>query len=448
MSGVCVVGLGKIGLPLAVQIASKGHQVTGADINPDVVALVTEAEPPFPGEAGLEERLAEVVAEGLLTVTTDTTAAVSSAHTVVVVVPLIVDRMAQPDFGALDAATAAIAVGLRPGSLVSYETTLPVSSTRRRFGPALAAGAGLTLGRDLFVCHSPERVYSGRIFCDLRRYPKLVGGLERESGRRAVRFYEAVLDFDERSDLPRANGVWDLGSAEAAELAKLVETTYRDVNIGLANEFAAYAETIGVDAYEVIAAANSQPFSHVHRPGVAVGGHCIPVYPHFYLAGDPKASIPAAARAVNDSVPARVVDRLAGHLGGLDGLRVVVLGAAYRGGVKETAFSGVFPLVDALAQRGAVPVVHDPLYSDAELSAQGLAAHHLGEPCDAAILQADHDVYRALGPAQLPGIRVLVDGRAFTEPALWNGVDRLVLGRGRVRAGVPVEGRHPRRRAS
>lgn len=426
---VCVVGLGKIGLPLAVQIASKGHPVTGADIQPDVVALVGgKAEPPFPGEAGLAERLREVVEAGLLTATTDTTAAVASARTVVVVVPLVVDDRARPDFRALDAATEAIGAGLWPGTLVSYETTLPVSATRNRLGPALAARSGLTLGTDLLVCHSPERVYSGRVFADLRRYPKLVGGLDAQSARRAVDFYRSVLDFDPRPDLERGNGVWDLGSAESAELAKLVETTYRDVNIGLANEFALHAERIGVDVHQVIAAANSQPFSHVHAPGVAVGGHCIPVYPRFYLAGDPGAALPAAARAVNEAMPARVVERLDRHLP-VDGRRVVVLGAAYRGGVRETAFSGVFPLVEALAARGAVAQVHDPLYDDAELSALGLRPYTLGEPCDAAILQADHEDYAALGPRDLPGIRVLLDGRGVTSPERWAGIVHLVLGR-------------------
>ena len=131
--------------------------------------------------------------------------------------------------------------------------------------------------------HSPERVFSGRIFEDLRKYPKLIGGLDDPSSKRVAEFYEAVLDFDDRPDLARGNGVWDLGSVEAAELAKLAETTYRDVNIGLANTFAMYADSIGVDIFAVIEASNSQPFSHIHQPGIAVGGHCIPVYPRFYL---------------------------------------------------------------------------------------------------------------------------------------------------------------------
>ena len=414
----CVVGLGKIGLPLAAQIASKGHAVVGADIDVNVVRLVARGRAPFPGEPGVEERLRAAAGSGLLTATTDTVAAVAGAEAVVVVVPLIVDAGGRPDFGALDAATAAVGSGLRPGTLVSVETTMPVGTTRTRLAPALAAASGLTVGEDLFVCHSPERVSSGGVLADLRRYPKLIGATDAASAAHAVAFYESVLDAE----------VWDLGSAEAAELAKLAETTYRDLNIGLANELARFADRIGVDIRAVIAAANSQPYSHIHTPGIAVGGHCIPVYPRFYLAGDPGARLPAAARLVNEAMPAYAVDRLAVHLGGLVGLRVAVLGAAYRGGVKETAFSGVFPVVDAVTRHGGRPAVHDPLYADDELRALGLAPFHLGDPADAAIVQADHAEYRALRPDDLPGVRALLDGRGITDPARWRHVPRLLIG--------------------
>lgn len=426
---VCVVALGKIGLPLAVQIASAGHRVRGVDINQRTVDLVNDGREPFPGEAELDTRLAEVVTSGALTATTDGTDAVAASEVVVIVVPLVVDEASQPDFTAMDAATRTVAAGLQPGTLVAYETTLPVHTTRQRFAPMLEEGSGLTVGEDLFLCHSPERVYSGRIFADLRRYPKLVGGTDPASTERAMAFYEQVLDFDDRPELPRPNGVWDLGSAEAAELAKLVETTYRDVNIALANEFAVFADRIGIDVHRVIEASNSQPFSHVHIPGIAVGGHCIPVYPRFYLSTHQDARLPAAARAVNEGMPRYAVDLLAQELGELEGLTVAVLGAAYRGGVKEVAFSGVFGVVEALRARGAKPRVHDPLFEDDELAAMGFEPHHLGEPADAVVLQADHAEYRTLAPGQVPDVRVLVDGRAHVDPAAWGDtVPRVVIG--------------------
>lgn len=425
---VTVVGLGKIGLPLAVQIAGKGVRVRGADVSPAVVDLVSGGRAPFPGEPGLAERLSAVVQAGLLTATTETTAAVAESEVVVVVVPLVTDAAGQPDYSAVDAATACVAAGLRAGSLVSYETTLPVHTTRQRLGPALAAGSRLRPGLDFRLCHSPERVSSGTIFADLRRYPKLVGGIDARSGECAARFYESVLDFDERPDLPRPNGVWDLGSAEAAELTKLAETTYRDVNIALANEFACFADAAGIDIYQVIAAANSQPFSHLHRPGISVGGHCIPVYPRLYLAGDPGARLPAVAREINDARPAQAVRMLADLTGGLAGLRVAVLGAAYRSGVKETAFSGVFAIVRELAMRGAVPVVHDPLYTESELRGLGLGPYRISESCDAVIVHTDHPEYNVLAPADLPGVRALVDGRGITDPGRWGAIPRRVIG--------------------
>jgi nucleotide sugar dehydrogenase len=433
---VAIVGLGKIGLPLAVQLADRYH-VVGADIDPGVVASVRDSRPPFPAEHDLDRRLAEVVAAGRLDATTDTTAAVAASEVVVVVVPLYTGPTGAPEFSAIDAATAAIGAGLRKGTLVSYETTVPVGSTRDRFGRDLAEASGLTPGDGFSLVFSPERVSSGRVFADLARYPKLVGGIDERSARWAVRFYADGLTFDPRPDLPRPNGVWDLGSAEAAEFAKLAETTYRDVNIGLANQFARYADQLGVDFSAIVEACNSQPFSHLHRPGIAVGGHCIPVYPWFYLDGDPDATIVLAARTVNEAMPGYCIELLAEAYGDLTGAVVVVLGASYRGGVKETAFSGVFPTVAALRARGARPLVHDPLYRDDELESLGLVPYRFGRDgtVDAAVVQADHAEYQALTDADLPGVRVVLDGRDILDPARWPHCQVVTVGRGGAKPG-------------
>jgi len=414
---VVVVALGKIGLPLAAYVARAGHEVVGCDVDARVCELVNAARAPFPGEAALDEALAEVVGDGRLRAQTDTAAAVGEgADLVIAVPPLVVDADARPDWRILDSVLADIARGLRAaadgggqrGTVVSVETTLPIGTTRTRVAPALAAGSGLHPEHDFFVAFSPERVYSGRIFADLGTYPKLVGGCSEEGEARAVELYRAFVE-------PAAE-VWPMGSAEAAELAKLAETTYRDLNIAFANELARHADRAGVDVMRVIDASNSQPFSHIHRPGVAVGGHCIPVYPHFYLHGDPAARLPAVAREVNGAMPAYAVDLLEGALGGLDGARVLILGVAYRGGVKETAFSGAFPLRDELAARGATVVAVDPLYDERELGELGFERWD-GEPLDGAILQADHAQYRTLTPADLAGARAVVDGRDALDPA-------------------------------
>jgi len=427
---ITVVGLGKIGLPLAVQYATKGHNVFGADIDSDSVSQINQGLEPFPGESGLAERLQHVVSSGTLTATLDTSFAVSNSNTVVVAVPLFVNQSSEPEFNAMDLASRAIGRGLTKGTLVAYETTLPVGTTRNRLVPILEHESGLKAGKDFFVVFSPERVLTGRVFADLRKYPKLVGGIDPMSETKGVEFYEAVLEFDERSDLAEPNGVWALGSSEAAELAKLAETTYRDVNIGLANQFAMHAEHLGVDIHRVIEACNSQHFSHIHQPGVAVGGHCIPVYPHLYLNGDPSASIVSAARTTNKAMPRHLVDRVELELGTLENKQVVILGLAYRGGVKESAFSGTWDLVDAIVSRGGIPVVHDPLYSDDEIISLGLKPYRIGVYADAAILHTNHLEYKSLTVEDLPGVRLIADGRNFISEELKAKVKTYVLGKG------------------
>ena len=402
-----VVALGKIGLPLAVQLARSGHEVLGCDIDAEVVATVASGRAPFPGEEGLAQPLEEAVAAGRLRASTDTAAAVGAGPDLVLMVPpLVVDAHNLPDWGPLDAVCTAVGAGLQPGTTVALETTVPVGTTRQRVVPALERASGLTAGRDFHVVFSPERVSSGRVLRDLATYPKLVGGLDPAGEARGAELYAAFLDAEVRP----------LGSAETAELAKLAETTYRDVNIALANEFARHADQLGVDVATVIDAANSQPYSHIHRPGVAVGGHCIPVYPRFYLAGHPAAMLPAMGRVVNEQMPWYAADLLGEALGGLDGARVALLGIAYRGGVKETAFSGARALAGALEAAGAQVVASDPLYSPAEVEAEGFAPWDGMSPVDGAVVQADHAEYAVLTPADLPGVRAVVDGRWVLDP--------------------------------
>ncbi len=403
---IAVVGLGHIGLPLAVQYASRGHDVTGVDIDQRIVDAINRGESPHADEQALIERVPQLAAAGRLRATTWADAsAVREAEAIVVIVPVVVDERREIDFGPIDAATRDIAANLGENALVVYETTLPVGTTRDRFGPMLAAGSGRTLDRDLFLAFSPERVLVGRVFTDLARYPKIVGGTSDESTRRAVELYRSVLE--------EGTEVWAVANAETAEMTKLAETTYRDVNIAYANELARFAARRGIDVMEVIGAANSQPYSHIHQPGVGVGGHCIPVYPHFLFNGDPDLRIPPLARQINESMGRFTVDAIEDRIGSLDGQAVLVLGVAYRGDVREDAFSSAFRLRDELLAAGARVHAHDPYFDADHLRGLGFEPYELGSGVDVrvAILQAAHAAYQELDPAALPGLELFVDGR-------------------------------------
>jgi nucleotide sugar dehydrogenase len=422
---IAVVGLGHIGLPLAVQYASRGHDVIGCDVDQQIVSAINDGISPHDDEPALVERVPELVHAGRLRATTDDAAGVREAEVVVVIVPVAVDVKREIDFGPIDAATRDIARGLQPGTLVVYETTLPVGTTRDRFEPMLESGSGLVLDRDLFLAFSPERVLVGRVLLDLRRYPKVVGGVSDESTRRAVAFYRDALD--------EGTEIMAVANAETAEMTKLAETTYRDVNIALANEYARYAAKRGIDVIEVIAAANSQPYSHIHAPGVGVGGHCIPVYPHFLFNTEPDLRLPPMARAINDEMAEFAVAELARRLGSLAGVDVLVLGIAYRADVREDAFSSAFRLRDRLLDAGALVHGHDPFFPAEHLAGLGFEPYDLAAPTPvrAAVVQAPHAAYRSLDPASIPGLELLLDGRNALDPAAVRsaGVEYVGIGR-------------------
>jgi nucleotide sugar dehydrogenase len=266
----------------------------------------------------------------------------------------------------------------------------------------------------------------------------VVGGVDRASGERAASFYRDNFGVEARV----------LRNAEAAEFCKLAESVYRDVNIALANELARYAEACGVDVREVFPVANSQPQSHLHSPGVGVGGHCIPIYPYLLIDRTEHSRLAAAARAINDAMPRHAVETLACRLGALAGRRVLILGVAFRAGVKEASHSPAFDLARLLRAQGAVPLAHDPLFAPEELTACGLHAVTLEPPpaVDAIVLQTAHAEYRALDFAVFPGLRLVLDGRGALDPAAVeaSGAVYLAIGRGTgAREGDAVGGARP-----
>jgi nucleotide sugar dehydrogenase len=429
VGSLALFGAGKMGLPLAAQFASHGWHVTAVDVNDDVVTAINEGRSHVAEEPGLSLMVANAHASGQLRATTDGAAATAAADVIVIIVPVTLTDQKQPDYRFMDAAVATVGHALTPGALVILETTLPVGDTRGRYGPALEAASGLRLEEELLLAFSPERLLSGHVFRDLAAYPKLVGGVGAASTERATSFYSSTLDAE----------VVAMSSAEAAEFAKLAETTYRDVNIALANEFANYAERAGVDILEVIAAANSQPYSHVHQPGIGVGGHCIPVYPHFLLSRAPEMTLARASRIANDGQVERGIATVEDVLGSLDGAEVLVLGMTYRDGVKELAYSRALPLMDGFRTRNATVLAFDPLLDDREIVSLGARPWKWGavEPLVRAIVTQTADpAWDALDLAWFPNLAVLLDGRnSLHEPAVPNGA--VYRGIGRAAKGEP-----------
>ena len=419
---VCVVGLGKIGLPIAARITSLGHFVIGCDIDPAVVELVNRGQCPIRGEEGLEEMLRASVANGRLSATTDTAQGVRASEAVVAIVPAFLTSDRHADLSSVDAAASAIADGLSAGTLVVFETTLPVGTTRTRLGPILSSRSGLTVGEGFLLAFSPERISSGSALADLARYPKIVGADDEQSAQAAARFYQTALGVR----------VLPLATTATAEFVKLMELTYRDVNIALANEFALCAERAGLSVTDAIRAANSQPYAHVHTPGIGVGGHCVPVNPWFLINGLGPAPLAKLARHINDGMPNQAVRLLRGALGGLDGRTILILGLAYRANVKESYHSAALVLAEALSARAARVLVHDPLYSHEEIRAHGLMPTHLAPPppADAVVIHSYHDQYRLLDFRSFRGCRFVFDGRNALQPEVVtaHGIGYIAIG--------------------
>ena len=347
-------------------------------------------------EPGLAELVAAAHAGGRLRATTDGAAAARAADVVVLIVPVMLDDEQQPGLPLHGLGRRVDRAG-RPRRLARDLRDDAAGRRHPRTGSRRGSRrSGLPPDEDLFVAFSPERLYSGAAIRNLATYPKLVGGIGPASTARAAAFYDAVLDTE----------IVAMSNAEAAEFSKLADTTYRDVNIALANEFARYAERVGVDIHEVIAAANSQPYSHIHQPGLGVGGHCIPVYPHFLLSRAPELELVELSRRTNDGQVGVAIKAIQQELGGLEGVPVLVLGLTYRDGVHELAYSRALPLIERLSHLGAVvlrlgPAPHRPTRS----RRCGATPWTWGEPAPfrAIVSQTADPLFAAARPRVVPG---------------------------------------------
>jgi nucleotide sugar dehydrogenase len=399
---VAVVGLGWMGLPTACLYAEAGAKVIGVDMNPKIVERVSRGEPTI-DEPGLAVMLKKGLRSGRFTVTTSSEEAASNSDILFIIVPTMIDKQKRADYSSVEDACTRIGKNIRAGSLIIFESTCGPGVTERVVKETIEKYSGLQAGQGIGIAYSPIRAMGGRAIQDLQSYSKVVGATDKKSLEAAC----AALSVIVKGELIRVKDI------KSAELSKLFETIYRDVNIGLANEFALLCEEIGVDYLETMRAANSQPYSHLHTTGIGVGGHCLPVYPYLLTSEtyglDAKLRIVLDTRKINDLMP-RHVAKLAS-----DGLRtcgkslkrakVAVLGISYRPNVKETRFSPSLDLITILKKRGARVTAFDPLFASSEMENMGLTSEptlrRAIEKADCVILTVAHDEFKDIDSIEL-----------------------------------------------
>jgi nucleotide sugar dehydrogenase len=356
-----VYGLGKMGLPLAAVIADRGGRVIGVDINAEVVKNINLGINHIKEEQGLDELVEVNVREGRLKATTDLVGASKEADVMIIIVPAFLDESSKPDLSILTSVAKNISKGLEKGDFVIVETTVPPGTTDKVIRPILEE-SGLKAGLDYGLAHCPERTSSGRAIMDIQgAYPKVVGGLEKKSTEAAEAIYKVVNE----------RGVIPVSSTNTAEMVKIAEGLHRDVNIALANELALISNEKGVDVWEVIEVANTDPNCNLLEPGAGVGGHCIPVYPWFVINGNGTTKLIRTAREVNDKMSAYVVNKVTEALKasgkGIKGSNILVTGLVYRPGVKETYNSPSKKVIKELKALGANVFGHDPVLGEEEM---------------------------------------------------------------------------------
>jgi UDP-N-acetyl-D-glucosamine dehydrogenase len=381
-----IIGLGYVGLPLAVAFAEEGCEVIGLDVDAAKVEALNG------GRSYIEDVPSEVLAPlGERLRATGDYADLAGCDAVILCVPTPLSDSREPDLGPLEASARALAQVLRSGQLVVLESTTYPGTTRDRLLPILET-SGLTAGSDFHLAFSPERIDPGRTDFTVRTTPKLVGGVTEASTERARELYSEICDT-----------VIVLSSPEAAELSKLLENIFRSVNIALVNELSQLCDRLEIDIWEVIEAASSKPFGFMRfDPGPGMGGHCLPVDP-FYLAFrarqlDFYPEFIELAGKVNQAQPSFCVERIERALNGVrkpvNGSRVLVLGVSYKGGVGDVRESPALKIIGRLQDLGAEVSYHDSFVP--ELPGHGLSSVELEgalRECDlAAIVTAHPDV--------------------------------------------------------
>ena len=399
-----IIGLGYVGLPLAVNAVQRGLSAIGFDVDPAAVARLAAGNSPV--EDVPEEVLRGALAAGL-EVTSDESR-LGDADALFICVPSPLNRHREPDLRFIEAAAATVSRVVRPGMLISLESTTYPGTTDDLLVPAATAG-GLGLDEDVFVSFSSERVDPGRNR-SLGNIPKVVGGVSPASTRVAAAAYGRLVDH-----------LHLVSSARAAEMAKLLENTYRAVNIGLVNEMAQLAHELGIDIWEVIAAAATKPFGfQAFYPGPGVGGHCIPLDPNYLAWRAREAGFATRfidlAEQVNTGMPAYTADRISDLLNrrGLPvfGTRVLGVGLAFKPGVADDRESPAVDVLEELARRGAEVLAWDPLVDASRIAAYGfipVEGDRVPPDVALAVILTDHDLFDY--PAIAASVPVVFDAR-------------------------------------
>lgn len=353
---VGVVGLGYVGLPLAVEKAKAGFKTIGFDVQLEKVKLVNEGHN-YIGDV-VDEDLSRLVEEGALRATTDFQE-ICEADFIAICVPTPLDEHQQPDTSYIEESARSVAQNLQPGTMVVLESTTYPGTTEELLMPILEEGSGLICGRDFYLGFSPERVDPGNLIYKTKNTPKVVGAIGDDALECISAVYEAVLE----------GGVTRVSSPAVAEMEKILENTYRNINIGLVNELAQLCDKMDIDIWEVIEAARTKPYGFTaFYPGPGLGGHCIPLDP-YYLSWKAReygfhTTMIEASMTVNDGMPEWCASRAARILNeqgkAANGARVLVLGVAYKQDIDDYRESPALRLIDRLEKRGCDVAYYDP----------------------------------------------------------------------------------------
>jgi len=391
------MGLGYIGLPTASTFATHGIKVLGVDVNPHIVETLQHGEIHI-HEPGLRDAVKSALASGNLTVSTQ--AEEADVFIIAVPTPFLQNKSGKfngqefklADMAAVTSATEAIIPVLRKGNLVVLESTSPPRTTLELVGPILAR-SGLQAGRDFHLAYSPERVLPGQILRELIENARVIGGITPESAKAGADLYSIFV----KGEIIQTD-------ATTAEMVKLMENTYRDVNIAIANEFARLADKFGVDIWEAIPLANRHPRVKILNPGPGVGGHCISVDPWFLVESAPELTpLIYTSRKVNDAQPEYVVNLVKRALGPLNGKTIAALGLAYKPDVDDLRESPAVEVVHLLQAEGAKVKAWEPFKPDAELKNITMAGDvdNAIQGADAILLLVRHTEFTRLKPSEI-----------------------------------------------